>query len=95
MNNNLKVLLLNLQKVNFSNSDTGKVTTMTKITYGVDLTKTENFSGYSILESYAKEEAFNGLEKVLRRECVATVEYKPTQNGVKYVITKINDTPVK
>jgi len=93
--NNLKVLLLNLQKVNFSNKETGEVTTMTKITYGTDLTKTVNFSGYSILESYAKENAFAGLEKVLKKECIAQVEFKPTQNGVKYVITKINDFPVK
>lgn len=95
MNNNVKVILLNLQKVNFSNKETGQVTTMCKITYGLDLTKTDNFVGYSVLESYAKESAFAGLEKVLKRECMAVMEYKPTQNGVKYVITKINDTPVK
>ena len=95
MNNNFKVLLLNLQKVNFSNEKTGEVTTMCKITYGLDITKTDNFVGCSILESYAKESAFNGLEKVLKKECVASVEFRPTQNGVKYVITKINDTPVK
>jgi len=95
MNNNIKVLLLNLQKVNFTNKDTGVVTTMTKITYGTDFGKTDNFTGYSILESYAKESAFSGLEKVLKRECIAVVEFKPTQNGVKYVIKKINDTDVK
>ena len=93
--NNLKVLLLNLQKVNFKNDKTGEVTTMCKITYGLDITKTDDFSGLSILETYAKESAFLGLEKVLKKECMATVEYRPTQNGVKYVITKINDTPVK
>ena len=93
--NNIKVLLLNIQKVNFSNKDTGEVKTMCKITYGIDLTETDNFSGYSILESYAKESAFTGLEKVLKRECMASVEFKPTQNGVKYVITKINDISVK
>ena len=92
---NKKVILLNLQKVSFSNKKTGQVTNMCKITYGIDLTKSDSFNGYSILETYAKESAFNGLEKVLKKECVATVESKPTQNGVKYVITKINDTPVK
>ena len=93
--NNSKVLLLNLQKVNFKNENTGEVTTMCKITYASELTKYDGFVGYSILESYAKESAFNGLEKVLGKECVATIEKRPTKNGVKYVITKINDTPVK
>ena len=93
--NNSKVFLLNLEKVNFSNEKTGEITTMCKITYGMDIMKTDNFSGLSILTSYAKENAFLGLEKVLRKECVATIENRPTQNGVKYVITKINDTPVK
>ena len=95
MNNKIKVLLLNVQKVNFKKNDTWEGTTMTKITYGTDITKTDSFSGYSILESYAKESAYDGLEKVLKKECVADLELRPTQNGVKYVITKINDYSVK
>ena len=65
---NKKVILLNLQKVSFSNKETGQVTTMCKITYGIDLTKSDSFNGYSILETYAKESAFNELEKVLKKE---------------------------
>ncbi len=95
MNDKLNVLLLNLQKVSFKNDNTGEINIMTKITYGVDLTKSDNFSGYSILESYAKESAFNDLEKYLRKVQQASFEYRPTQNGVKYVITRINDYAVK
>ncbi len=95
MDNKLNILLLNLQKVSFKNDNTGEVTVMTKIVYGIDLPKVDGFSGYSILESYAKESAFADLDKYLRKVQQATVSYRPTSNGVKYVITKINDFPVK
>lgn len=95
MNNNFKIMLLNLQKVDFSNKETGEVRTYCKIVYGVDLTKTESFQGLSILETYATSESFESLSRMLKKECVASFDIKPTQNGVKYIITKINDIKVK
>ena len=44
MNN--KILILNCSPVNFSNKETGEVKEMCKITYGVFLEPTENFTGY-------------------------------------------------
>lgn len=91
----LKINILNLQKVNFSNKKTGEVKTMVKITYGTEITKTDDFVGLSILECYCNEKAFVNLEKVINREVIATLEKRPTSNGVKYVITHINNESIK
>lgn len=94
---NTKVTILNLELQDFSNKETGVVNSMTKITYGIDLTKSDKFVGYSIMTSYAKSSAFEPLAKVLKREVDATIEFKPGDkaNSVKYVITKINGSDVK
>ena len=90
-----KINILNLQKVNFSNRATGEVNTMTKITYGMEISKSDRFVGLSILECYCNEKAFVNLEKFINKEVVATLEKRPTSNGVKYVITQINNESIK
>ena len=94
---NTKVTILNLELQSFSNKETGVVNEMTKITYGIDLTKSDKFVGYSIMTSYSSGKSFQALSKLVKREVEATIEFKPgeKQNSVKYVITKINNESVK
>ena len=87
-----KIVLLNLAKVQFKNKDTGEVRNMTKMTYAIDCTNSERFTGYSILESYSPESAFEKAQKYVRGTCTAVIETRPLTNGVKYVIKGIEDT---
>lgn len=94
---NTKVTILNLELQSFKNKETGVVNDMVKITYGIELTSSETFVGYTIMTSYAKSNAFEPLKKVLKRDVDATIELKPGDktNSVKYVVTKINGSSVK
>lgn len=91
----VKITILNLQKVTFTNKKTGEVTDMTKVNYGIELSKTDNFVGLSILECYCNAKAFANLERFINKEVVADMEKRPTSNGFKYVITKVNNESIK
>lgn len=94
---NTKITILSLELQSFANKNTGEVNEMTKITYGIDLTSSDKFVGYTIMTSYAKGSSFQKLSRLLKKELIATIELKPgdKQNSVKYVITKINDESIK
>lgn len=91
----VKIVILNLQKVTFGDKNTGEVTEITKVNYGINLSKTHRFVGLSILECYCNEKAFVNLEKYINKEVIADMEKRPTSNGFKYVITKINNESIK
>lgn len=91
----VRITILNLQKITFTNNKTGEVTEKIKVNYGIELSKSENFVGLSILECYCNAKAFVNLEKYINKEVVADMEKRPTSNGFKYVITKVNNESIK
>lgn len=91
---NAKILILNLQRITFKDKN-GKDSAFCKITYGMKITNNEKFVGLSILECSADEKAFTQLEKYLGKECVANIDHVPTDNGIRYVISKINNESVR
>lgn len=90
MNNDLKILLLNVGKMDFTNKETGEVREMTKIQYGIICMEDERFVGYSVLDCYTKSTAFDIAKKYVGKVVPATISTKPTNNGVKYLLQALN-----
>lgn len=91
---NAKILLLNLQKITFRDK-AGKDSAFCKITYGMKISNSDMFKGLSILEGTANAKAFESLSQFIGKECVASIEHIPTQNGIRYVISKVNNESVR
>ena len=90
---NAKIMILNLQKISFKDKE-GKDRAFCKITYGMNITKTDKFVGYSILESSADDKSFDNLVKYLGKESVANIDHIPTENGIRYKLSKINNESI-
>lgn len=91
---NAKILILNLQKIEFKDKN-GKDSAFCKITYAMKISNSDKFKGLSILEGSADDKAFETLSQFIGKECVASIEHVPTQNGIRYVITKVNNESVR
>lgn len=91
---NAKILILNLQKIEFKDKN-GKDSAFCKITYGMKISNSDKFKGLSILEGSADVKAFDTMALSVGKECVATIDHVPTQNGIRYVISKVNNESVR
>ncbi len=91
----IRILIVNLQKIQFKNDKTGEVSELCKITYCIKLSDSDNFKGYSILECYCNVNAFNKVEKFILKEVTADIKINALKNGIKYTITKINNEELK
>lgn len=89
-----KAIMLNCEKMQFKNKDTGEVTHMTKIQYAISVSPTDRFMGYSILECFVNDQAFGKLKNCLGRMCDIVIETKGLKNGVKYTIKTINGNEI-
>lgn len=85
-----KIMIINIEKQRFTNKNTGEIRIMSKVTYAIEMSKNENIKGYAILVCYGKEELFDRLEKYLMKFVTADIEERPTNNGCKYVLSKVN-----
>ena len=94
MDEKMKITILNLQKATFTNENTGVVNFMTKITYGLRLRRDENFVGFSLMNCFVKDDKLQSLESYIGKEVIATMQLRPTEKGVNYVITKLNDKDI-
>lgn len=83
--------IINASLSSITNEKTGEVSSMTKITYTVKREDTDIMVGPAILECY---KIGNFLEKIkgnIMKLVEIELDEKPTKNGVKYVITKVNN----
>lgn len=85
-----KIMIINLEKMEFKNKETGEVRIMTKITYAIDMSTLEKLKGCAILVCYSNSKTFDMLEKYIMKFATADIEERPTSNGSKYVLVKIN-----
>lgn len=91
---NAKAIMLNCEKMQFKNKETGEVTHMTKIQYAIAVSPNDNFVGYSVLECFVNENAFKNLKNCLGKMCDIVIETKGLKNGVKYIIKTINGNAI-
>lgn len=86
-----KIMIINLEKQTFKNKETGEVRVMTKITYAIEMSTTENMKGCAILTCYSpNKELFDKIDKYIMKFVTADIEERPTNNGSKYVLFKLN-----
>lgn len=91
---NVRGEILTLDLMELTNEKTGVVSEMTKIMYRIDTDGVEEkrHSGAGILECYRqgnyveKLKAFTKIGKISQID----IELRPTKNGSKYVITKVD-----
>lgn len=87
----VKSILINANLVDITNEKTGEVSHLTKFTYAVSKSNNDYSVGGALLECYRSG---NLLEKVNARtmkECILEIEEKPTKNGSKYILRKIDN----
>ena len=89
-----EIMLLNRIPRTFTNKETGEVTEMVLITYGIYMDD-ENCKGYAPLECYAKASSIPILDKYLGKKIVATLQVTPQQYGFKYSLVEINNERIR
>lgn len=91
---NANIMIINAQLTKFNNNTTGEITEMTKVTYAIPMSHTENFVGNAVLECYKRGNSLKQIEEYIMQKVSATIEERPTKNGSKYVLTKINNKEI-
>ena len=87
---NKKCCLINIEKVDFKNDDTGEIKEMCKVNYILPTEPTERLYGSAIFECYVPIENFDKLRKhVLIPNLDFVYEERPLKNGFKIFPTKI------
>ena len=83
--------IINASLSQITNESTGVVSDMTKITYTIKREDTDVLLGPAMLECYKIGNYIDKLKGNIMKPVEIELEEKPTKNGVKYVITKVNN----
>lgn len=67
---------------------------MTKINYAINMANTDRNIGPAILNCYRQGNLFDKIKPYIMKSVQATIEERPTDNGSKYVITKIDNKEI-
>lgn len=92
---NLEIVILNLEKLNFKNQKTGEVNEMVRVTYGSLVPDEERFSGLAILETYQNVKFFDTIKEFIGKKVNANFKKIPLKNGFKYSLVSINNKELK
>lgn len=94
MNKVKEILIISSEEVTF-NFDDGTKKNMTKIDYAIKIVPdSETYVGLSVLTCYVKKDSHSIVSKYAGKSVPAEIFEKPTKNGSKYVISKINGVAV-
>ena len=80
-----------IHPVYFKDKDGKYTKEMTKINYAINMARTDRNVGPAILNCYRSGNHLKTIEPFVLKATRATIEEQPTENGSKYVITKIAD----
>lgn len=64
---------------------------MTELNYAINMANTDKTVGYAILSCYKQGNLLKKIEPFIMKPVTSTIEERPTENGSKYVITKISN----
>jgi hypothetical protein len=92
---NMEIIILNLEKLNFKNQTTGEISQMVRITYGSLVPDEERFSGLAILECYQVQKYFDKLKDYIGKKVNASFRKVRLKNGFKLSLVSINDTKLE
>ena len=85
-----EIYIYSAELESWPNKKTGVITEMTKIFYLIKMSNNDNKIGYSQLKCYKKGNLLSTLNPLLMNRVKADIEERPTENGSKYVLLKIN-----
>lgn len=91
---NVIITIINGELTYFKDSDGKYTKEMTKINYAIELTNTDRTIGRAILSCYKQGNLFKKIENCIMKPVPATIEERATENGAKYVITKLNNQEI-
>lgn len=97
-NNEILATIINFDKKDIKNEETGRVSVMYSVNYAVETAPYAGHYGSTILNSYASEGAFDILKANLGKKCKIVLEEKSIfgkSNCYKKVVSKINDASVR
>lgn len=92
-----KIRILNAQLMIFKDKETGEVKEMTKIEYQMEMAKIDNRIGPAILKCSRPGDLLSKLSNMVglnNSVVTAVIDERPTENGSKYVLTKINNQEI-
>ena len=90
------ITVINCELVYFKNSATGNYDKeMTKINYAINMSNTDRTIGPSILSCYKQGNLLKDIEPYVMKATRSTIEELPTENGSKYVISKLGQKEFK
>lgn len=85
------ITIINSELTLFKDSE-GKFTReMTKINYAINMARTDRNVGPAILSCYKSGNLLKKIEPYCLKATKAQIEERPTENGSRYVISKLND----
>lgn len=91
-----KCYLINIEKVNFKNDETGEIKEMCKANYIMPVEENERFYGNAIFECYIPVENFDKLKKyVIKPNLDFVYEERALKNGFKIFPIKIADVDLR
>lgn len=88
----LQSTIINANLSKLVNEKTGEFIDMTKIIYTVSRENTDSFVGPAMLECYRVGNYIEKIKPYVMKPVELELDEKPLKNGVKYVISKINNT---
>lgn len=97
MQEKARIILLDTELMTFTNKDTGVVREMTKMHYAVKIE--DKTKSNSILKCTRQGNLIAKLDKYMLdinnpKSHIAVIEKRATEDGAKYVITKIDDEEI-
>ena len=93
---NKKCTLINIEKVKFTNEQTGEIKDMCKVNYIMPVDETDVFKGNAIFECYIPIENYDKLKKyVLVPNFDFIYEERALKNGFKIFPLKIADVDLR
>lgn len=97
MQEKIRIVLLDSELMQFKNKETGEVREMTRMHYAVKVE--DNTKSNAILKCSRPGDLISKLDKYMLdinnpKSHIATISKRSTEDGVKYVITKIDDEEI-
>ncbi len=93
---NKKCCLINLEKVNFKNEETGELREMCKVNYIMPVEERDNFKGNAIFEMYIPVDNYDKLKRyVLNCNLDFVYEERALKNGFKIFPLKVAEIDLR
>ena len=85
------ITIINSDLVYFKDNEGKYTKEMTKINYAINMARNDKVVGPAVLHCYKSGNVLKKIEPYCLKAVKAQIEERPTENGSRYVISKINE----